>query len=476
MDALAGSNASTVFTRAYCQVAWCAPSRNSFLSGRRPNKTRAYGFIDSFRDAPGGQEWVTLPQYFKQSGATTVSIGKVFHPNLPANYDYPQSWSRKPEFPRKPPCPNKAMSCEFDDGGDFEDADAETARLGVEALDSFGNNERFFLALGFQSPRLSWSYPRSAAQRYPDASRFALPKHPNSPPAASAGTPELEWFRPTEVDLYEDIRNITHEQPLEPMKLREVRRAYAAAVTHVDDTVGEVMEALERKSYANNTAVVLFADHGQNLGEHNLWSMMSLMETSLRVPFIIRAPWLAGQTPPTYPYPVELIDIFPTVVGLAGLPPLKGGGPSLDGTDLSPALRQNPPPRLKEAAFSEITRCYDCPKAYREAGDPTECKWDAQADSNFTVPCCFIDKSEFDWMGLSVRTDQWRYSVFCRWDGESLRPVMENCTSAELFDHREDTSLYDVENFENVNVVQDNEAVANQLFAMLVREFQGHSK
>ena len=61
----------TLFSRAYCQVAWCSPSRNSFLSGRQPDVTQAWNFLTSFRDAPGGERFITLPQYFKEHGYFT---------------------------------------------------------------------------------------------------------------------------------------------------------------------------------------------------------------------------------------------------------------------------------------------------------------------------------------------------------------------------------------------------------------------
>ena len=61
----------TLFSRAYCQVAWCSPSRNSFLSGRQPDVTQAWNFLTSFREAPGGERFITLPQYFKEHGYFT---------------------------------------------------------------------------------------------------------------------------------------------------------------------------------------------------------------------------------------------------------------------------------------------------------------------------------------------------------------------------------------------------------------------
>ena len=86
---------SLTFNRAYTQYAHCSPSRNSFLSGRSPQSTGVYNFIDDFRHPPSGNgsNIVSLPEHFKKHGYWTVGGGKVFHPDKPANNDMPKSWS-----------------------------------------------------------------------------------------------------------------------------------------------------------------------------------------------------------------------------------------------------------------------------------------------------------------------------------------------------------------------------------------------
>lgn len=84
---------SLVFDRAYVQVALCGPSRNSFMTGRRPDVTRTYTFADHFREKGVGDEWQTLPQIFKAHGHLAFGVGKLYHPNLPPNYDGDNSWS-----------------------------------------------------------------------------------------------------------------------------------------------------------------------------------------------------------------------------------------------------------------------------------------------------------------------------------------------------------------------------------------------
>ena len=98
-DSLA--NESLVFNRAYTNYPYCAPSRNSFMSGRMPDHAHDWNFLDSFRQkdvhsnpSPNiGATWVALPEFFKNHGWWTVGSGKLYHPNLPVDNDNPRSWS-----------------------------------------------------------------------------------------------------------------------------------------------------------------------------------------------------------------------------------------------------------------------------------------------------------------------------------------------------------------------------------------------
>jgi len=91
IDSLAAR--SLVFRNAYNQYSVCSPSRNSFLSGRRPDSTLTWNFKDSFRSAPGGEDWIALPEYFKDHGYNTSGAGKTYHMGHPPNFDEPRSWS-----------------------------------------------------------------------------------------------------------------------------------------------------------------------------------------------------------------------------------------------------------------------------------------------------------------------------------------------------------------------------------------------
>lgn len=97
------------FTNAYCQQGVCSPSRNSFMSGRRPDSIKTWTFTTNFREVPGGEDWISFPQHFKKHSYITLGGGKTFHPGHPPNWDEPLSWSQDmPYFPfDEPGCPQE---------------------------------------------------------------------------------------------------------------------------------------------------------------------------------------------------------------------------------------------------------------------------------------------------------------------------------------------------------------------------------
>lgn len=370
-------------------------------------------------------------------------------------------------------------------------ADRACADLALRYLDTWHANTSetrpFFIAAGFQSPRLPWSYPASvAATRYPaGAAALSVASHGSSPDRSAAE--DLEWFRPVEIDQYTDV-NVTHSVPMSKQQQQAVRLAYYAGITDVDDQLGRLLDALKTKQVDGDTVIVLTADHAQNLGEGNMWSMMNLLETSLRVPLLIR-PALndvrysaAGGPRKIYKHPVELLDLFPTIVALAALPPPPAAW-ALQGTDLSKAMVSGAKAKPLDAAFGQITRCLNCTLSYwgdKQAlpnGEILGCRKDAE-DRAFLVPCAHTPRAQFDYMGMSVRTQDWRYSSFCEWDGVSLSANWSACAKPELYNHTADTALYDVDNNgEPLNLAGQSgtKKVQRQLHALLRQRFDESS-
>ena len=179
-----------------------------------------------------------------------------------------------------------------------------------------------------------------------------------------------------------------------------------------------------------------------------MWEMMNLYEQSLRVPLLVRpAPHdrRFADIVSVYDHPVELLDLLPTMATLAGLPPPPAEW-QLPGSDLSRGMIANEVVKPINAAFGQITRCVNCTMAYSFSSGLAACTKDHVADAAlYLTPCAETQRDMFDWMGMSVRTSHWRYSVFCRWDGVALQANFSSCAPPELYNHSSDRSLFDVD-------------------------------
>jgi arylsulfatase A-like enzyme len=110
-----------------------------------------------------------------------------------------------------------------------------------------------------------------------------------------------------------------------------------------------------------------------------------------------------------YRHPVELLDLFPTLLNLAGLPAAPSSW-KLAGTDLTRGMVSLEVVKPENAAFSQITRCYNCTRAYGDDSRSYQggCVRDAVDAQRYTVPCAQTPPAEYDFMGMSVRTSEWR--------------------------------------------------------------------
>lgn len=379
IDQLAATG--TVFERAYCQQAVCAASRNSLLTGLRPDSIGIYDLQTFFRTKV--PDVVTLPQQFKANGYTTARLGKIFH-TAHSNQDDALSWSTQDSRPdgeqlgatqreaRSPggavrlrsaaqvspalvpatPAAPAATEATAGTGGqkngppyaapDVDDnalRDGQIADGAVEQLQHFQRNgQPFFLGVGFLKPHLPFIAPKKYWDLH-DAKKF----HPSPDRTPPLGAPAYAYHGVGELAIYAGTP--TGKTPVLDEEAVKLIHGYYAATSYVDAQVGRVLAELDRLKLRDNTLIVLWGDHGFQLGENGEWAKQNNYELATRVPLIVSAPgFKGGQKTRALS---EFVDIYPSLCEIAGVP-----RPShLEGTSFVPLLKQ-PERTWKSAAFS----------------------------------------------------------------------------------------------------------------------------
>lgn len=307
-----------LFEQAYCSVPTCGASRASLMTGVRPTPSR---FLTYQAVAQKETPWaVTMNTHFKDHGYRTLSLGKVFH----SPKDNEKGWSEKPWRPTKPShllAENRkndrkniprGAPWEMTDGPDDAYQDGEIAAEAVKTLGKLAArpDEPFFLAVGFMKPHLPFVAPKKYWDLYPPDS-IRLPENYRLPDKA----PEAARYTWGELRQYEGIPK---QGLVSEGQARNLIRGYYACVSFVDAQVGRVLDALRDQGLEKNTIVILWGDHGWNLGDHTYWCKHTVYESSLHIPLIVRGPGCATGGKVTAP--TESVDLYPTLCELAGLP------------------------------------------------------------------------------------------------------------------------------------------------------------
>ena len=340
-----------VFTRSFCQVPVCGATRASLLTGVRPARdrfTNYYTWVDE--DLPGA---LTLPEHFRNHGYVTLSNGKVFHHREDAAE---RSWSEEPWHPRIEGKEswrnyaldeNRALDVAHDRRGPpFECADApdnayfdgRTAERTIADLHRLARQDQpFFLAAGFLKPHLPFNAPKKYWDYY-KRDEIKLADNPFRP----RGAPDQAIHNWGELRAYFDV---PRAGPVSEEMARSLIHGYYAATSFTDAQVGRLLDELDALGLRENTIVVLWGDHGWQLGEHSLWCKHCNFETSLNAPLIVSAPWMDGEV--RSDALVEFVDVYPALCELAGLPLPD----HLEGTSFAPLMAEPDRP-WKRAAFS----------------------------------------------------------------------------------------------------------------------------
>ncbi|PQV51172.1 arylsulfatase A-like enzyme [Jejuia pallidilutea] len=346
-----------LFTNAHCSQPVCTASRNSVLSGIHPTSS---GWYSSTKNMKKNYNKVMvnhmmLPEYFKANGYNTYATGKVFHsgesdypektddfwteysphfwknmePHIKANgygyrgamfYPFPENGGQLVELYGKDTINNYFKSrnrfyslC----GGPLDDNDIPEKGMYDEQIANWAINKLkqphknpFFLSIGFIRPHVPYTAPKKYFDLYP-IEDIVVPKVPenefNDIPLmgkaiAFGSTPKGGW---------QDVKAKENFLP-------ELVQSYLACITFVDEQIGKVVEALKKSSYANNTIIVLWSDHGQHLGEKKHFRKQALWQEATKVPLFFRVP--NNKNKYKSKQVVSLLDIYPTLVELCNLP------------------------------------------------------------------------------------------------------------------------------------------------------------
>jgi len=338
IDALA--KRGILFEQAHCAAPLCSPSRTAIMTGLRPSNTGIYGNRNWFRDMPQYKDWVTLPQYFRQHGYLAWGGGKLYH-KAHGKFSDAGAWDHvysnrigavpPPQRERykhglRPKFESNPILARLIDWGPTDHAieanpDWKTAEGAAQFLQR-DHDQPFFLGCGIYLPHLPWYAPKKFFDMHP-LEDIELP--------------------PYKADDFDDIpaigkrmgeRHIKHIR--ESGKWQEAVQGCLAADSFADACVGHVLEALKKSSHRDNTIVVLWGDHGYDVGEKKI-AKSALWEQTTRTPLIIHVPEkLGGLTKPTpCKRPVNLLDLYPTLIELCGLP----ANPKIDGRSIAPLVR-----------------------------------------------------------------------------------------------------------------------------------------
>jgi choline-sulfatase len=307
----------TVFDSAYCASPLCAPSRSAMLAGRLPSRIGVY---DNAAELPAGTP--TFVHLLRAAGYSTTLAGKMhfvgpdqlhgFEQRLtsdvyPAGFDWTPDW-RLPAGTRLPwyHTMNSVLETAVLEAATQTDYDDEVCFSACQLLRDLSRQPQrrpFFATVSFTNPHDPWEVRRRHWELYDDE-QIDLPAVATIP--AERADPHSLRLR----DMYGGDR-----RPLTEQETRRARRGYYAAISYMDERVGEVLQVLEDTGMANDTVVVFTADHGEMLGERGLWYKMSFFEGSARVPLIVRGPGVAAGRQPAS---VSQLDLAPTLAALAG--------------------------------------------------------------------------------------------------------------------------------------------------------------
>ncbi|EDQ85797.1 uncharacterized protein MONBRDRAFT_28811 [Monosiga brevicollis MX1] len=388
------------------------------MTGRVPDRTRVFNFIDHFREPEVGANWTSFPQHFKNNGYLVLGAGKTYHVGFPPAFDTPQSWSES--MPYVSPgqcdpasmispyvtCPNATTGCE-DKAAIVQQGtgnwcvyneskltlplwDRLILNASLQHLDMAANQDQpFFVAAGFHRPHLPFAMPHTFWNMYPDAIDLPPPRFPNT----TVGAPEVAW--------HTGLGDNTYALPTSADQTRHFRKAY-------------YLHAPEAGFFHGRFILI------------NSCGTVTNYERGTRVPMMIRAPWKPASVGQKTSALTMAVDMYRTVASLVNA--------------------SEPEPGVQGQSLASV---FDSPPS---AGSGPN----AYAFSQFAKR---LDKNDRP------------FDVCTTWDNQTQLPVWEDVVGEELYPHLDDDGT-DFDRFETENEI--NRPDLQPLRTSLAQALQSH--
>jgi arylsulfatase A-like enzyme len=321
-----------LFTNAHCAAPACNPSRTALLTGIAPSTSGVYVNQQPWRDSSRLKNAVSLPQYLREHGYRAIGSGKMYH----GKFRDPESWNdyfpsltqQRPADPVPDGVPLNGIekTRHFDWGiVNAKSSDMSDTKVADWIIDQLSkeHEQPLFLACGFFRPHLPWFVPTKYFENYPLES-IELPKTPNN---------DLEDIPKAGLKMAKPGGD--HAKVLQHNQWKPAVQGYLASIAFMDEQLGRVLDALDKGPLAKDTIIVFWTDHGWHLGEKQHWRKFALWEEATRTPVIIAAPGVTTANT-RCDQPISLLDLFPTIVDLAGLPEKEDN----DGHSIVPLLKE----------------------------------------------------------------------------------------------------------------------------------------
>lgn len=397
IDRLAASG--VLFTNAHCPAPACNPSRGAIMMGISPHVSGLYDNRQKMRERMPDAE--LMPKYFSRHGYWSAGSGKILHyfTDAPSWDDYYPPKETEDPFPRT--FYPKKRPVNLPVGGPWQYIETDWAALDVTDEEFGGDwlvskwigeqlnkkhDKPFFLACGIYRPHEPWFVPKKYFEPYPLEDIQLPPGYKEDdlddlPPAGKERGPN---------------RYFAHIQKHGQWK--KAIQGYLASIAFADAMVGRVLEALEKGPNNDNTVVVLLSDHGWHLGEKQHWQKYTGWRACTRVPLIVRAPAGTAGLPEgttkgaTCNAPVNLLSLYPTLTGLAGLPQKETN----DAPSLVPLLK-DPQSEWPHVAITYLGK----PGNYGLSGE----RWRYIHYDNGDHELYDIDSDRYEWTNLATNPE-----------------------------------------------------------------------